>query len=240
MGWVVFFFAALVVFAALWKLGKFDAASLQFLGAALLLALSGYAWQGRPELPGRPKPPPSKQRLPESDFAETRRDMLGTFDRANQWLTIAESYQRAGDTKSGADILQSALRNAPRDPDLWVGLGNALVLHSDGMMTPAAQLAFRRAQEIAPNHPGPRFFYGLGLAQSGRFDEAERIWRGVLATAAPDASWRPMIEERLRMIGEARAAGQLPPAAGPGAQPNAQGQAPDPAGLPADQPVPTP
>ena len=240
MGWVLFFFVALLVFAALWKLGKFDAASLQFLGAALLLALSGYAWQGRPELPGRPKPPPSKQRLPDSDFAETRRDMLGTFDRANQWLTIAESYQRSGDTKSGADILQSALRNAPRDPDLWVGLGNALVLHSDGMMTPAAQLAFRRAQEIAPNHPGPRFFYGLGLAQSGRFDEAERLWRQVLATAPADASWRPMIEERLRMIEQARAAGQLPPPAPPGAQPNAQGQPPNSQAMPQDQPVPTP
>jgi cytochrome c-type biogenesis protein CcmH/NrfG len=235
MGWVLFLFIALLVLAALWKLGKFDAASLQFLGAALLLALAGYAWQGRPELGGQPKPPPAKQRLPDSDFAETRRDMLGTFDRANQWLTIAESYQRAGDTRSGADIIQSALRNSPRDPDLWVGLGNALVLHADGMMTPAAQLAFRRAQEIAPGHPGPRFFYGLGLAQSGRFDEAEQLWRQVLATAPPDASWRPMIEERLRMIAEARAAGQLPPASSQGPQ-----RQPDPAALPADQPVPTP
>jgi cytochrome c-type biogenesis protein CcmH/NrfG len=232
MGWVLFLFVALLVFAALWRLGRLDAAGLQFLGAALLLALAGYAWQGRPDLQGRPKPPPAKERRPDSAFAQTRRDMLGSFDRANMWLTIAESYQRAGDTKSGADIIQNALRNNPRDPDLWVGLGNALVLHADGMMTPAAQLAFRRAQEIAPGHPGPRFFFGLGLAQSGRFDEAERIWREVLATAPADASWRPMIEQRLAMIEQARAAGQLPPAT--------PTQPPNPAALPQDQPVPTP
>jgi cytochrome c-type biogenesis protein CcmH/NrfG len=241
MGWVLFLFIALLVLAALWKLGKFDAANLQFLGAALLLALAGYAWQGRPDLQGRPKPPAAAQRLPDSAFAQTRREMLGSFDRANQRLSIAESYQRAGDTKSGAEILQSAVRNAPRDPDLWVGLGNALVLHADGMMTPAAQLAFRRAQELAPDHPGPRFFYGLSLAQSGRFDEAEQLWRQVLASAPPGASWRPMVEDRLRMIEQARAAGRIPPAAAPpGARPNAQGQPPDPQAMPQDQPVPTP
>lgn len=229
MGWAQFLLVALCVFAALWRVARLDSASLQFLGAALLLALAGYAWQGRPALEGSPKPPPARQRLPDSAFAETRKDMLGTFDRAGSWLTMAESYQRAGDTRSGVDIIRSGLMNAPRDADLWVGLGNALVLHSGGMMTPAAQLAFRRAEEIAPGHPGPRFFYGLGLAQSGRFDEAETIWREVLATAPADASWRAMVEERLRMLQQARAAGAIP------AGPPPQSPPPDPS-----QPVPQP
>ena len=211
MGWVQFLFIALVTLAALWRLARLDTSTLQLVGAALLLALAGYAWQGRPALDGRPKPPPARQQLPDSAFEETRRDMLGTFDSASQWLTIADSYQRSGDTRSAADIIRSGLRRTPRDADLWVGLGNALVLHADGMMTPAAQLAFRRAEEIAPGHPGPRFFYGLALAQGGRFDEAERIWRTLLAEAPADASWRPMVEERLAMIEQARAAGQLPP-----------------------------
>jgi cytochrome c-type biogenesis protein CcmH/NrfG len=210
MGWVLFLFVALVAFAALWRFGRMDKGGLQFLGAALLIALAGYAWQGRPDLGGSPKRPPERQRLPDSDFAETRRDMLGTFDSATRWLTIADAYTRRGDTLSATQIIQSGLRAAPRDPDLWVGLGNALVLHSGGMMTPAAQLAFSRAERIAPGHPAPRFFYGLGLVQGGRFDEAERIWRGLLADAPPDASWRPMVEERLRMIEEGRASGQLP------------------------------
>ena len=220
MGWVLFLFMALVLFAALWRFGRFDGASLQFLGAALLLALAGYAWQGRPDLDGRPKPPPERQRLPDSDFAETRRDMLGTFDSAARWLGMAESYQRGGDTRGGVDIIRSGLRQHPRDPDLWVGLGSALVLHAGGMMTPAAELAFRRAEEIAPGHPGPRFFYGLALAQGGRFDEAERLWRALLADAPPNVSWRPMVEERLQMIEQARAMGQLPPAGNP--QPRSQ------------------
>ena len=213
MGWVQFLFVALLLFAALWRFARLDSAALQFLGAALLLALAGYAWQGRPALEGRPKPPPERQRLPDSAFAQTRQDMLGTFDNAARWLGMAEGYQRGGDTRGGVDIIRSGLRRHPRDPDLWVGLGSALVLHADGMMTPAAELAFRRAEQIAPDHPGPRFFYGLALAQGGRFDEAERLWRQVLASAPADASWRPMVEERLAMIEQARASGQLPPTA---------------------------
>ena len=38
----------------------------------LLLALAGYAWQGQPGLAGRPKAPPERQQLPDSEFAETR------------------------------------------------------------------------------------------------------------------------------------------------------------------------
>jgi cytochrome c-type biogenesis protein CcmH len=215
MGWLLFLAMALVAFASLWRFAKFDPAALQFLGSALLLALAGYAWQGQPRLEGRPKPPPERQRLADSAFAETRRDMLGSFDQAARWLGMAESYQRSGDTRGGADMIRSGLRQHPRDPDLWVGLGSALVLHADGRMTPAAELAFRRAEQLAPGHPGPRFFYGLALAQSGRFDEAERLWRALLASTSGDVSWRPMVEERLAMIEQARAARQLPPAEAP-------------------------
>lgn len=214
-GWLLFLGLALVVLGLLWRFARFDAAALQFLGAALLLALAGYAWQGRPGMPGRPKPPPEKMRLPDSEFAATRRDVLGQFDRAGTWLTIAESYQRRGDTKSGVDIIRNGLRRGRRDPDLWVGLGNALVLHAGGLMSPAAQLAFARAEEIAPGHPGPRFFYGLALAQTGRIDEAEQVWRQLLAALPEDVSWRGLVEERVRMIEDARAAGRLPPAPQP-------------------------
>ncbi len=105
-----------------------------------------------------------------------------------------------------------AVRRNPRDPDLWVGLGNALVLHGGGMMSPAAQLAFNRAASLAPDHPGPPFFYGLALAQGGNYDEAERIWRRLIATAPPDAQYPRLIEAQLEQLQRARAMG-----AGPGA-----------------------
>lgn len=205
MGWLILLALVALVLLALWKFGRVSGPALQFAAAGLLLAGAGYAWQGHPGAAGHYKPPPVRQKVPDTAFAETRGEMLGEFDNAATWLTLAESYQRAGDTKAGVDIIRSGLRKDDRDADLWVGLGNALVIHADGMMTPSAELAFQRAQAIAPDHPGPKFFYGLALAQGGKYDEAEAIWRNLLATAPPDASWRGMVEERLAALAQARA-----------------------------------
>ncbi|WP_324750345.1 tetratricopeptide repeat protein [Sphingomonas sp. LY54] len=207
MGWLIFILLALASFVALWRFARFDKAALQFLGAGLLLAMAGYVWQGQPGLPGKPLPPPERQNLPDSAFAGARGDMLGQFDSAARWLTIADSFHRSGDTRNAAGVIRAGLRQHPNDPDLWVGLGNALVIHADGLMTPAAELAFQRAAKIAPEHPGPKFFYGLALAQGGKIDEAEGIWRSLLEGAPADAAWRPMVEERLAMIAQARAMG---------------------------------
>lgn len=219
MGWAMAIGLALATLLGLGWVLRREPAALQLLGAALLVALAGYAWQGSPGREGRPKPPPARKAVAESEFATMRQEMLGRFDRASAWLTMADGYQRAGDTQGAAQIIQSGLRDSPRDADLWVGLGNALVLHANMMMTPAAQLAFQRAAEIAPDHPAPRFFYGFALAQGGQYDEAERIWRQLLAEAPADAQYRTIIAERLEALEQARARGEIPVAAAPAPPP---------------------
>lgn len=212
MGWLVILLLALAVVAGLWRFIARDAGAMQFLGAALLLALAGYAWQGRPALAGAPKPSVVRQQgAADTAFANLRPELMGRFNNAAAWLTMAESYQRSGDTQSGVDIIRSALRQSPQNADLWVGLGNALVLHGDGLMSPAAEIAFNKASQIAPDHPGPRFFYGLALAQGGRYDEAEQTWRTLLASAPAGATWRGAIEQQLQALAAARASGQLAP-----------------------------
>lgn len=222
MGWAMMAGFAVLTGAGLWVFLRNDKGALQFAAAAILLALAGYAWQGRPDLPGAPKAKPAHQEVPDSEFAQMRGDMLGRFDRASTWLTMAEGFQRRGDTQAGVEIIEAGLKDSPNDPDLWVGLGNALVVHGGGMMNPAAEYAFQRAQAIAPDHPGPRFFYGLALAQGGHFDQAERIWRDLLAHAPAGAPYRSAIEERLQALDAARASGEIP-------SPPPQAQAPTPA-----------
>jgi cytochrome c-type biogenesis protein CcmH/NrfG len=212
MGWIAMVALTLLAGAGLTVFVRRDTGALQFTAAALLLALAGYAWQGHPGFAGAPKAAPGHLSLPDSEFAKTREDMLGRFDQASAWLTIADGFQRRGDTRSAAELLQNAVQRSPDNADLWVGYGNALVMHGGGMMSPAAQLAFQRAAALAPDHPAPRFFYGLALAQGGNYDAAERIWRELVANAPPDAPYRRIVEERLQALEEARASGQVPPA----------------------------
>ena len=217
MGWVFMAAFALLAGAGLFWFVRRDTGAMQFLGAALLLALAGYAWQGHPNMAGSPKARPEHEQVRDNDFQTLHPDLLGRFDNDWAWTNLADGMQRNGDTEGAAEVLQNAVRRHPRDADLWVAYGYALVVHGGNLMGPAAQLAFQRAAAIAPNHPGPRFFYGLALAQGGNYDEAERVWRALLPTVPADSQYRTIITQRLQAIAQARATGELPPAVAPSA-----------------------
>jgi cytochrome c-type biogenesis protein CcmH len=196
-GWLILFALALMVAGLLWRFGRMQRATLELLGAALLFGVAGYAWQGRPGLPGKPTPPSEDARQPDSAFATERSKMMERFGGAAQILDAADAMHRQGWNRYAIALIKGALDKHPNNADLWVGLGNALVIHGGGMMSPAAQLAFDRAAKINPEHPGPPFFTGMAYAQSGQVDRAEEIWRGLLARAPAGAPWRADLEKRV-------------------------------------------
>ena len=205
MGWLILLILAAAAFAAIWRFARLDRAGAQLLAAALLIACAGYAWQGSPGRSGSPRAAAERPPAPETAFATLRRDMFGQFDTADRWLTIAEGRLRRGDTREAAAVIRSAIRAHPENSILWTGYGDALVLHAGGMLTPAADLAFRKAESLAPRHPGPRIFHGIALAQNGRLEEAERLWRQALALSPADSPWREGLERQIEMAAQARA-----------------------------------
>ena len=208
MGLLVLLVLALASFAAIWRLAGLDRAAAQFLAAGLLLACAGYAWQGSPGLAGSPHGAAARPPVPETAFGTLRKDMFGQFDKADWWLGIAEGRLRSGDTREAAGAIRSGIRANPRNATLWTGYGDALVLHGNGLLSPAADLAFRRAVSLAPKHPGPRLFYGIALAQNGRLEEAELAWRQALALSPEGAPWRDGLEQQIEMVRQARAQGR--------------------------------
>ena len=170
---------------------------LQLAAASLLIGASGYALQGRPGLSGSPRAAAANREV--VPLTGARDAFFGEFTPSGHWLLLSDSMARRGDTADAAGILRSAVREHPRDVALWVGLGNALVDHA-GMLTPAAQLAYERAVELAPGHPAAPFFSGLALARSGDRAGALALWREILAEAPADASWRPMVEDAIAAL----------------------------------------
>lgn len=195
-GWIAL--AALLALAlGLLRLLGARGAMLQLSGAALLFAAAGYAAQGRPGLDSVPAA--DIERPAPIPLTTLRHAFFGNFSGSEHWLVIAESFARRGDTEKAAGVLRSAVREHPGDVALWVGLGNALADHA-GAITPAGQLAFERAAELAPGHPAPPFFYGLALARSGDRGAALALWRSILAEAPADAGWRPYVEDAIRAV----------------------------------------
>ena len=129
-------------------------------------------------------------------LTEQRHAFTGRFTPGEQWLGMADALASRGNSADAAGVLVAAVKEHPRDYSLWVGLGTMLTDHG-GRLNPGARLAFERAIVIAPTYPAPRYFLGLAEARSGNVAEARRLWTGVLAAAPADASWRPMVEDRL-------------------------------------------
>jgi len=190
-GWVGLLLLVAASLGLLWSL-RVRGPMMHLSVAALLFGSAGYAFLGQPELPSSPRS--AEQRKPPIPLTNLRHAFFGQFTPTEHWLIMSESLASRGRTQEAAGILQSAVREHPSDPALWIGLGNALADHA-GTLTPASELAFRQAQELAPHYPAPRFFYGLALARSGDPRDALILWRQILAEAPADASWRPFVED---------------------------------------------
>ncbi|WP_242122650.1 cytochrome C biosynthesis protein [Sphingobium sp. Sx8-8] len=187
-GWIIAAGLAILAMGGLVVIGRLPRQAYEIAAAALLLGLAGYAWQGRPGLAGSPRRSLENGNVPfDEKLAEQRRGLAERYGKAGQWLMLSDGLGRQGKTKEAANVLLSGLRETPDDPNLWLGFGNALVAHAGGVLSPAADFAYRRAMAIDPVGPAPRYFYGLALARAGQLKEARAIWEP-LAASAPEGS----------------------------------------------------
>lgn len=215
MGWVILLVLVAILFGFLVWLGKLPRKAYEITGAALLIGVAGYAWQGNPGMAGVSVEPAEKPNSFDNKSVDARNDLGERFGTAQEWLVFSDSLNRAGKHGAAANYLRNGVKEHPKNPDLWVGLGNALVVHADGAITPAAQFAFQKAADISPEHPGPPFFLGMAYAQSGKIDQARKIWTELLKRSAEDAPWRADLESRLSTLDRMQPAmptpGETPP-----------------------------
>jgi tetratricopeptide (TPR) repeat protein len=184
--------------------------------AALLIGLAGYAWQGRPGLAGKPVSASAERAVMfDERLVERRMAMGGRFGSASKWLVLSDGLARQGQTQDAANILVSGLRENPRDPDLWVGLGNALVLHEEGILSPAAEYAYRQALRLAPGALSPRYFFALALARSGKLAPARALWAKLAEDLPPGTPFRAELERNIDLIDQAMASQGADPAMAP-------------------------
>ncbi|HMN54237.1 MAG TPA: tetratricopeptide repeat protein [Sphingopyxis sp.] len=201
--------AALTVLGIFW-LGRLPAASRPLAGAAVMLGLTGYALQGSPALPGHPVAQAAEPEGFGEAITDRQQGMANRFGPAAQWIGMSDGFMRTGKTELAAQTLEKGLERYPDNVDLWTGLGNALVAHGGGVMSPAAALAFDEAAKRDPSHPAPPFFAGLAMAQSGDLKGAEAVWNRLLQRSPADAPWRPDLEMRLAQLRQALGP-ELPP-----------------------------
>lgn len=196
MTWaLVILLAIAALLLTLWLVRK-PRSGREAIAAALLLGIAGYAAQSHPSLPGSPTAPREKV-----DAEAAKGQPLAEVPQGgDKGLVIANAMARNGEYANAATILRGSVERDPNNADAWLAMANALVSHADGQLSPAALLAFRRAEAAAPANPGPPFFLGLALAQSGRLQEGRATWVDLLARTPPDAPWRADLTDKLRQL----------------------------------------
>lgn len=198
MTWVMVFGLAAVVFGAMVVFFKTPRGGWEAIGAALLVGIAGFASQASPGLPSAPKEPAEQPQASGEALVDARKALSEqNVPPSSQWTVVADAFSRRGQFAEAAGVVRGAIAKDPNNADAWLALANNLVAHADGNLSPAALYAYRRAALADPQHPGPPFFMGLALAQSGRLDEGRAVWADLLARSPKEAPWRADLEQRL-------------------------------------------
>ncbi|MEP0391163.1 MAG: cytochrome c biogenesis factor [Erythrobacter sp.] len=170
-------------------------------GAVLIFGLIGYTWAGSPGQVGSPKQPQTK--VEQESGAAMVEARLALFDptRAKpDYLTLSDGYARRGKFDEAAGLLRKGLGDNPNHLEGWLALGMSLTGHADGFVTPAANYAYGKAREIDPTNPGPDFFLGTSLVQTGQIVAGREVWARLLENSPDDAPWKAEIESRVERL----------------------------------------
>lgn len=196
-GWVVMAGMALASALAILAFAKGRRHLWQPVAATIVLAMAGYAWQGRPDLPTAAAQPIAAERGAAEALIKMRSDMDQNYGVAKMWLVTADGFARDGSYSAAAGYIQAGLREHPENADLWSALGLVLMLAADGELTPPAKLAFDKARKLAPMLPAPDYFEGLAALFDRKPDVTIGKWEALLKRASPKAQWRPALESQL-------------------------------------------
>ena len=129
-----------------------------------------------------------------------RRVRRAPRDRAEDgegWTLLARSYLTLGRYAEAVEAYRQAWRLAGEDAHLAAAFAEALVLASDGTVTPEAQAAVEASLARDSTEPRARYYRALGAAQAGDLEAALAQWTALEADSAPDAPWLPALRTRI-------------------------------------------
>lgn len=196
-----------------------------------LAALALYLHLGEPRLPAHPFRSPAAQLAsggdesggaPKSaaDLAALARQ-LADHMAANPndpagWQVLGRTYATLGQFEQSAEAYGKAIERGAHDAAVQSGLGEALAMMANGLVTEPSRLAFEAARRIDPTDSRARYYLALAEAQDGQLKAALDLWLALEADGALDAPWRKTVATRIDQAAESLG---LDPATLPGRQP---------------------
>src|SRR4051795_4560184 len=118
------------------------------------------------------------------------------------WEVLAPVYLRLGRFNDAVRARRNALEIFGPDAARLADLGEAIVMASNGVVTPEANSLFERASAANPEDVMAQYYLGLSAKQEGRRDEAVKRWTALVSSAREGAEWLPLVKNALARIDE--------------------------------------
>jgi len=145
------------------------------------------------------------QRLPErieQTVAEVERYLEANPKNGRGWELLAPVYLRLGRFDDAVRALRNALEIFGADAARLGDLGEAIVMASNGVVTPEAKDLFQRSEAADPEDVMAQYYLGLSAKQAGHRDEALKRWNNLVSSAREGAEWLPLVKNALARIDE--------------------------------------
>lgn len=146
-----------------------------------------------------------KQPLPagiENTVAEVETYLQSNPKSGRGWELLAPVYMSLGRFDDAVRARRNALEIFGPDAARLGDLGEAIVMASNGVVTPEAKSLFERANVADPEDVMAQYYLGLSAKQEGRRDEALKRWTALVSGAREGAEWLPMVKNSLARIDE--------------------------------------
>lgn len=173
-------------------------------------ALTFYLFLGSPDYPAQP----FAERAQARDAAQAQADQSDVDDMIRSleakleknpddmegWQLMARSYRSMERFADSAAAFRRVVTLSKRRPDTLLDYGEVLVMARRGVVPPAARALFEEVVAAGHDDPRGRFFLGIAKAQAGDLQGALDDWVALAETSPADASWLPVVKERIRKI----------------------------------------
>src|SRR3984957_12655959 len=145
------------------------------------------------------------QQLPEGieqTVAEVEKYLEANPRNGRGWELLAPVYLRLGRFDDAVTARRNALEIFGPDAARLGDLGEAIIMASNGVVTPEAKGLFERANAADPDDVMAQYYLGLSAKQEGRRDEAVKRWTALVSGAREGAEWLPLVRNALARIDE--------------------------------------
>ncbi len=178
-----------------------------------LLAVPAYLQLGKPTMRDLPRNmrmanAEAQQDLP-AMIAKVEEHLWNKPNDASGWQILIPNYMSMERYADAANAMVQVMRLKGPDATLYANFAEAMTLSNKGLMGPEAVSAVDEALKLDAKLPKARYYKALGIAQSGKKDEALTAYKTLLAESAPDAPWRPMVSEEITRLETSGVAPQI-------------------------------